>query len=312
MKKILILTVGSKQVAFGHLTRCLSLYQAFVAKGEKPEFILSGDDAASDLLSCEDYRMYDWLGGGSELLEMVRDCDIVIVDSYLAEKSLYEKISDVSSGKLVVIDDYNRLDYPKGVVINPSIYGDDVGYEIREGVSYLTGSKYIVLRKEFWDVPEKNIKQSVKDILITSGGVMCPDFMCKIIDPLKEKYDFNFHIIDTSINRLSAKDILSLMLEADICISGGGQTINELARVGTPTIGICFYENQRMNIEAWGNTGFIDYEGWYCADNLLERIEASIKGLLPYNERIKRSRIGKAKVDGMGGRRISEFLLELN
>ena len=33
MKKVIILTEGGKKVGFGHITRCISLYQAFEEKG---------------------------------------------------------------------------------------------------------------------------------------------------------------------------------------------------------------------------------------------------------------------------------------
>ena len=311
MMKILILTEGGKEVGFGHLTRCLSLYQAFVAKEEIPEFILKGDDTVSYLLNSVRYQMFNWLTERERLLEKLRSANIVVVDSYLAEKQLYEKISEMTGGRLAVIDDYNRLGYPKGIVINPSIYGDEIDYQIREDMFYLTGGDYIILRKEFWDVPRKEIRKEVKNILVTSGGINHPGFVRKTTDHLKTKFDFDFHIIDPIKDRLNAGEMLDWMLKADICISGGGQTINELARVGVPTIGTCFYENQRLNLEAWHKEGFIEYEGWFNDDGLLDKIEYVIKKLLPYRERIKRSKIGKDKVDGKGAKRIASRLIEL-
>jgi len=42
--KVFIITEGGKNIGFGHITRCLSLYQAFEEKEIIPEFILNSDE----------------------------------------------------------------------------------------------------------------------------------------------------------------------------------------------------------------------------------------------------------------------------
>jgi len=39
--KAFIITEGSKNIGFGHITRCISLYQAFEERGIIPEFIIN-------------------------------------------------------------------------------------------------------------------------------------------------------------------------------------------------------------------------------------------------------------------------------
>ena len=39
--KVFIITEGGKNIGFGHITRCLSLYQAFEEKGILPKFIIN-------------------------------------------------------------------------------------------------------------------------------------------------------------------------------------------------------------------------------------------------------------------------------
>ena len=62
----------------------------------------------------------------------------------------------------VYIDDNKRLDYPKGIVVNGSIYAEELNYPHKNGPTYLLGIKYAPLRKEFWEVPEKKIKKRLK------------------------------------------------------------------------------------------------------------------------------------------------------
>jgi spore coat polysaccharide biosynthesis predicted glycosyltransferase SpsG len=307
--KVFILTEGGKKIGFGHITRCISLYQAFEEKGTIPKFIVNGDDDILDLLKYKNYQIFNWLEEKNKLFKLVKNADVVVIDSYLADKSLYDKISELLNDRiLVIIDDYNEIEYPRGIVIRPSIYRDKV-YPRKDGMVYLSGKDYIILRKEFWDVPEKIINEEVKNVLITFGGIDNSKLIYKIVNYIKHRFDFNLDIVEPKRKGLEAKAMLNLMLKADICISGGGQTIYELARVGVPTIGICFAENQLINLNCWQKGGFIEYVGWYNQKHMLERLNKSLKRLLPYRERLKRSRIGKNTVDGSGAKRIIEFLL---
>ncbi|MDD5005727.1 MAG: UDP-2,4-diacetamido-2,4,6-trideoxy-beta-L-altropyranose hydrolase [Candidatus Omnitrophica bacterium] len=311
--KICVLTEGGKNIGFGHITRCVALYEAFKERNIEPTLIIKGDKNIVDLLKGKNYKIFNWLKEQNKLFKMLTEADIVIIDSYLANKDLYNRISGIINEKsLVMIDDYRRIKYPHGIVVNPSIYGDKLNYSQRDSSDYLLGKDYIILRKEFRETSvNKIIKKRVKDILIMSGGINHSDLMHKIINYLKNKFNFNFHIVEPNKNRFNAKEILNLMLKADICISGGGQTTYELARIGIPTIGICFAENQRLNLEEWQKRGFIEYVGWYKNKGLLNRIENSINKFMPYKKRARFSRIGRNLVDGKGVGRIINKLIKI-
>ena len=93
--KVFIITEGVKNIGFGHVTRCFSLYQAFEERGILPEFIINGDDNIEYLLEDVNYKIFNWLDEKSKLFEMVKDTDIAIIDSYLADISLYNKIANL-------------------------------------------------------------------------------------------------------------------------------------------------------------------------------------------------------------------------
>ena len=48
--KVFIITEGSQNTGFGHVTRCISLYQAFEERGITPKFVVNGDESIEDLL----------------------------------------------------------------------------------------------------------------------------------------------------------------------------------------------------------------------------------------------------------------------
>jgi spore coat polysaccharide biosynthesis predicted glycosyltransferase SpsG len=323
--KVSILTEAGKNIGLGHLTRCIALYQVFEEEGNAVELIVNGDDSILDFVKNNNYQFMNWLKEKEKLMSIVKNSDVAVIDSYLAPKSLYDNISNILSLKpnpyhlshnpLLMIDDYNRINYPKGIVVNPSIYGDKLNYPNNNQIEYFLGEDYIILRKEFWDVPEKIINKDMKDILITLGGIDKGDFLKKLLEFLSEKFpNFNYHLITNNnlnlnlnfnlYSNLSASKMLELMLKADICISGGGQTTYELARVGLPTIGICFAENQTGNLKYGDLCGYLKYIGNSDDNSLLDNIKDVLEEITSFEQRSKMSSLGRANVDGKGAGRI--------
>lgn len=320
--KVFIITEGSKNTGFGHITRCLSLYQAFEERGILPEFIINGDNNIEYLLKNVNYQMFNWLDNRSKLFETVKGADIAIIDSYLADISFYDALSNLI--KLpVYIDDNKRLNYPKGIVLNGNIHAETLNYPSKNGITYLLGTKYTPLRKEFWEVPEKKIKEKIESIMVAFGGDDAKNMIPKTLAFLNEKYpnliknliigrafqniDDIKKCADKNTNLIyypDAEKMKQIMLESDIAISAGGQTLYELARIGVPTIGICVADNQMGIIKGWEKIGFLEYVGWHNKSNILEKIENSIKYLGKIKLRKSKSKIGREFVDGRGNLRI--------
>lgn len=311
--KAITLTETSQDIGFGHLSRCIALSQAFEEKNVDLKIIVNAVNGYRNtkfILKGRNYQMFNWLKEQNKLFSEIAKIDLVIIDSYLAPKSLYDKISEITNGKLLMIDDYKRIEYPRGIVVNSSIYGDKINYPKKEGVSYLLGRKYIILRKEFWKIPSKKINKKIKNILITFGGKRYSGSVQKITNALNNKSGFNFLGGKSYYQQFKGKKWLNLMLKADLCISGGGVTINELARIGVPTIGVCFAENQKLNLKEWQEIGFIEHSGNYHDKSLMGKIKTAINKLSPCQEREKRSKIGRKHVDGRGAVRMANELIK--
>ncbi|HIE58998.1 MAG TPA: UDP-2,4-diacetamido-2,4,6-trideoxy-beta-L-altropyranose hydrolase, partial [Hydrogenothermaceae bacterium] len=260
--KVYILTEGSSNIGFGHITRCLSLYQAFEEKGIKPKLIINGDDSIIDLIKNTDYKIINWIKNKDKILHEIQNADIVVIDSYLADKSFYEIVSNTVRIP-IYIDDNKRIDYPKGIVVNGNIHAKELNYPKKDEVIYLLGTQYTPLRKEFWEVPEKEIKKNVESIMITFGGDDIRNMTPKVLKLLVNNYpnlkknvvigkgfknieEIN-SVADKNTNLIyypDATKMKDIMLKSDIAISAGGQTLYELARVGVPTIAIAVADNQ--------------------------------------------------------------------
>lgn len=311
--KVVIKTEGGGKVGFGHFTRCISLYQAFLEKGVRPLFIINSSPEAKDIL--KKYKINFLIDKDPG----IADCDILIIDSYLAPKDFYYKVSRKVKF-LVSIDDYNRLDYPSGLVINGSIDAGKIRYKKNKKIKFLLGADYMPLRKSFWDIPRRNINGEAKDILVTFGGFK-DDLAKRITELLIENTSFNLRVTlskKSGFNRnsrvifyhqVSDKKMKDLMINADICICGGGQTTYELARCGLPAVAICFADNQMLNLKGWSKAGSLEFAGWYDDKHIFDKVSVALKRL-SYERRLKMSRVGQGIIDGMGARRAVENILK--
>jgi len=321
-----IITEGGENIGFGHIIRCISLYQAFEERNILPQFVVNGNNSVRKLLK-KNSLIFDWLTERKRLLKIVSDSEIVIIDSYLAGISFYEEVSCLTKIP-VYVDDIKRLDYPKGIVVNGGIFADELDYNKINGALHLLGTRYSLLRKPFWDIKKKKINKKIKSVLITFGGCDDNNVTPKILKFLNEEYP---HLIknvvigmgfrnikkiqkleDKNVNLIyypDAEDMKKLMLGSDIAISAGGYTLYELARTGVPAIGICMCENQVKNLNGWHEKGFIEYAGWHEDRDLLSKLYTAIELLFSYEIRVERSKIGMEFVDGKGAERVSSALL---
>ncbi len=306
--KVFFLTEGGANIGFGHITRCIAIQQALEEKNIASEIIVNADSTVEGVLKGLNHRRYDWLSNKEGLLEIIGEGNTVIIDSYLAKSALYNEIAQRVK-TAVFLDDLKRIDYPKGIVVNSAIYARDLNYPKTKGLTYLLGTQYLPLRQDFWSVPEKTIRKEIKKILISLGGMDYSQLIRNLGKYLEDRFNIEAVCIDKN-NRVSSREFRQLILDCDICISAGGQTIYELARCGTPAIGICLAGNQVLNLKKWQDVGFIDFAGWHNDKNLFKKIEGFISNLT-YQERIKRSRLGKRYVDGQGARRAVREIIDV-
>jgi len=141
MSNIFILTEGGGNFGMGHISRCLSLYQAFAEYGYSAKLIVHGDETILNTLSEINHLKLDWINRETDILSIVNNSDILIIDSYFCPVSLYQKFASISS-TIAYIDDNLRLDYPSGIVINGVMCAEKLNYPKKNGRTYLLGHQY--------------------------------------------------------------------------------------------------------------------------------------------------------------------------
>jgi len=326
--KVFIFTEGGENIGFGHITRCLALAEAFEEKGVIPEFFVHGDKSAEFLLKGKKYRIIDWIKRQQYVLNLINSQDLTIVDSYISDSSFYENLSRKRSGSLY-IDDNARIPYPCGYVVNGNIYGEKLKYKRKQNSRYLLGPRYAILRKSFWGAMKYRIRKKINNILITFGGADPKNLTPKVLESIIDNYpDIHKRILIgpgfkniKQIQRVAdkkthciynpdVKKIKKIMMLSDICISAGGQTLYELARIGIPTIAVAVGENQFNNVKEWERTGIIKYAGKWKDKSIVSKILQGFESYIPYEKRVVCQDKGAGVIDGKGAKRICKFILD--
>jgi spore coat polysaccharide biosynthesis predicted glycosyltransferase SpsG/L-amino acid N-acyltransferase YncA len=321
--EVVILTEGGKDFGFGHVARCSSIYQAFLKRGILPKFIINGDDSIKSILEDIPFTITNWLND----IHFLNSSDIVIIDSYLANFRVYDEISK-KVALCIYLDDNNRLNYPRGIVVNGLINANCLSYPETEDIIYLLGSDFTPLRANFWDSIKLKINDDVENILITTGGNDLRNLTPKILNLLNTYFPTinKKVIIADSFNNVSeieslkndsvefiyspnSQEMLNTMLDVDLAISASGQTLYELACIGVPTVAIGIIDNQKNNIKNWKQIGFIEYAGCWNNTNLLNNILERIEFLMDKNIRYDKRLNGIRIIDGKGSLRIVKSIL---
>lgn len=313
--KVAIITEGYQGTGYGHLTRCLSIYQAFEEKNITPLYIANCDEDGKKFIPDVNLLQMNWIEEGEELINTITDFDIAVIDSYLAPKELYERIYKTVK-KAVYIDDYLRLDYPPGIIVNGTIGAEKLPYKKDDEHKYLLGIDYMPLRKEFWDVdvPKRNGK--IENVLITFGAQDFKNVTPKVLTfLLKEFPKYVYYVVGGKLSTdeinidnvryydsVNAEQMLDLMLKTDLAVSAAGQTTYELARVGLPTIAIGIADNQKNNIKGWLNKRIVKKEIWYNHKNFLNDIKIEVEKIIFNNFMYVNAKI----IDGQGSRRVCQ------
>jgi len=251
---LLILADGGGDIGFGHLMRCLAIKNAWNNGTARLIAQMEGGEPVPD-----GTETFDWLREAEKLKKYVSTNTILLVDSYRPNVDFYHQLKKMFPF-VVVLDDYNRIVYPVDLVVCPGIYGKEMDYNNQSAMS-LGGAEYVILRPEILTARQLEIKETIKTILVTFGGSQQDEILFQKVIDLLEGVEYQAIIVTGSeqlAKKLSAKTsqvygrlnpvtMAEIMASVDIAISAAGQTLNELAWLGVPTISVKTGEDQHRN-----------------------------------------------------------------
>ena len=285
MKKVAFRVDGGKDIGMGHIMRSIAL-ASDLKKDEEVKrvfYITKNNPSAVNKLKENDFEVIniDKDLSSDEEIEKVKEniknekVNKLVTDSYEIDQNYLIEMRKVVD-KLITVHDYAPFAFPSHVVINGNAYANDLDYESYYGdTEFLLGTDYLLLREEFRNLPEIEVRERVKNILVTVGGYDTRNLTPKIIkalntinfDEIDDKYldKENIHIdvvigpsfdnvdeiveevqnsnLEISLN-FNVNKMSKLMINSDIAISSGGSTLYELAVTKTPALVILQAENQ--------------------------------------------------------------------
>jgi len=257
-RRVTILTEGGQNIGFGHLTRCSALYDEIDKRGIEVVLVIYGK-GIENLLGKRKNILVDWKN-----LEFLRSflnkTDYVIIDSYLATLEVYDFCSK-NTARCLYVDDTNRINYPKGMILNSSL-SENIKYNTKNEV--LQGKDYIILRKEFTEEEIPNFEKKI-DVLITLGGTDIRNLIPKLLDILKSINDKLRIVVVTGkiskdikkletdyikvFSNIEALEMRNLILKSKFIICGCGQSIYEMLTLKAIFLPILIIDNQINNKE---------------------------------------------------------------
>lgn len=331
---VVIRANGGEAIGLGHIRRCLTLAEALAQQGATVHFVTNNNQAALDTVRTIgfDALPVDLERDFEQTSDAIRrlQANVLVVDSYDIDADYLTRIRD-SRNILVAVDDNADRRLPVDVVINGNAYAPSLMYEVLPETVLLLGARYAILRKEFRAARERRIHDQATKILITIGGSDPANLTPRLVEMvLAERADLQldvvvgpfFHQTDPITEATADKreqirvhhnpgDMRSLMVQADMAITGGGQTTYELAATGTPALAILTADNQQQNLKALDGWGTLIFAGSRDDGDLIEKLSSGFAMLVNDSERrSEMSRRGRELVDGLGAERLARALGE--
>ncbi len=257
-------------------------------------------------------------------LELLQSLEVVPQNSWIVLDGYHftlecQKAVRAAGHKLLVIDDYAHLpEYSCDILLNQNIGAESIEYKGDIGRKCL-GLDYVLLRQEFVQArvqAEKRVfPETPQNILLTLGGGDFSSHLKKIAPyfSISEMTGRTLRVIAGAMQEDTIKTILkdcpvqieilhnvrdmpSLLLDTDLCISAGGSTCWELACLGVPFLTVEVAENQR------GIVSFLAQKN--VAKDLLSFERQVFGQMLETVGAVQPSSQQRLKVDGEGSKNI--------
>lgn len=254
MQKALFRFEASSAIGAGHAIRSCVIADALQEKGWECKIVTS--QTSYDFI--ENLNRFERI----EVEEFYKNpisCDLLVVDSYDLDH-VYERHFRAFAKKIMVIDDLANRHHDCDILLDQT-YGrleEDYKNLVPKNCKILTGSDYVLLRKEFIELRPKALEKrrntkEIKRILVSMGGSDPKNYTLKALEMIKEAefkgaidivlgfQSDNLEVIKNYIKDLPNEcnihfnaDMPKLIYEADLAIGAAGSSVWERCCLGLP------------------------------------------------------------------------------
>ena len=356
-------TDAASHIGTGHAMRCLTLANALKEKGAEVSFVCrpfaghlgerivaEGHQLHMLPLATQAIKPLDpaqipyhasWLGESwetdlaqTQITLYDKYFDWMIVDHYSLD-ARWESFMREFTSKLMVIDDLADRLHDCDLLLDQTFGRSEEAYKLRvpNNCTFMTGSKYVLLRSEFLALREYSFNRrknpQLKHLLVTFGGIDDSNATGQVLEVLKNcslPQDFRITIVlgeaapcldivreqadkltwKTEI-KVNVSNMAQLMADSDLAIGTAGTTSWERCCLGLPTIMIVLAENQR-------SVGFVlKQERAVILLNRVSEVEKAIRLLCDSSEELSRlSQVSRDITDGSGVEKIIQYMEQLS
>tara|TARA_Y100000816_G_scaffold291563_1_gene283301 strand:- start:1703 stop:2737 length:1035 start_codon:yes stop_codon:yes gene_type:complete len=336
-KTIIFWVEASQMVATGHFMESLALAKAFKNKSINVHFIINRyEPVEAKLFSANITFSIFKIDDVDKVISFINDHfkdTVIIINHRNIQLYCMEKLKS-ENHLLVVIDQLGNKKIICDILINSSIISDWLKYDFIENFpTCLFGPDFTILRDEFLKLNkiEKSFENDFPIVLVTMGGVDRTGATLRIVRALKSlnissnkkivigkgfahtnelKVLLNSEGFKTFQLYQNINDLGEKMSKADVVISAGGNTVSELACVGTP--GLILWEDlhEKIQGEEFEKEGIVINLGNGLKTDLRKIISNIESLLLDIKKRKSMSNAGKKLIDGRGVERIINKIKE--
>jgi spore coat polysaccharide biosynthesis predicted glycosyltransferase SpsG len=325
-------------IGLGHLDRCRALALALRDAGIESRF-LGGSEVRHLAVAAAAGFPVEALGveppwTADDLVRTLgvargHACDIVVIDSDHEGFGYLDEL--VRAGLLVVaVDDLAPHPFPCQLVVNNDANAEELPYVSSGGETrFLLGPRYALLGPEFRRDNVRRRDGDTPTVLVSIGGAdpfdLTPALVAEFdrlpgafsITAIVGPFATNGEAVETTARRArravrvehAPRDMAPLLRTATIAVSGGGQTLYRLARVGCPTIAVQIADNQRGQLATLGRAGMLEAVPVDAARGVGAIVAAASALLADAPRRARMQAAGRRLVDGRGAGRVSRAIV---
>lgn len=261
---VLIRADGSTEIGLGHLIRCLALAQ-MLKDNFKIIFICKEIPEKIKKELADNQFFIEQIEEETTFFNKINSENIVVLDGYNFDTDYQKKIKEKGC-KLICIDDLHDKEFFADLIINhaPGIKPED--YHAQPYTQFALGPEYALLRHTFLEQAKKHrVPEKTEIILICFGGADSKNFTAVTLTHVLTYREFKKIIVVTgpsykyldTLNLLvetdkrvvhyhavNEKEMLALMLEAQLAIVPASGTLYEVLATGCKVISGYYIDNQ--------------------------------------------------------------------
>ncbi|MEA1952985.1 MAG: UDP-2,4-diacetamido-2,4,6-trideoxy-beta-L-altropyranose hydrolase [Campylobacterota bacterium] len=265
-KNILFRADSSSTIGTGHIMRDLVLAKQY----PKDNIIFATQELSGNInhkISEAGYNIKTLKSNGiKELDKLIKklDIDILVIDHYGIDYNFEKELKTKNSTLKILSFDDTYEKHHCDILLNHNISADEKKYEgiVPKECELRCGSKYTLLREEFYQKFPQKVKTKSTNILLAMGGADSRALNIKILDVLKSFENIRVDIITTTANQnivklkeyvsnienitlhVNSSEVAKLMYKSDFAIVTPSVTVNEAYFMKLPFIAIKTEDNQ--------------------------------------------------------------------